>query len=126
MKRFDRIGTGRPAGDNINNCWICGKWQQVAFEHEEPIKKNKVKEIRGEYPVYLNLECAYINQRNTQVNIIQTPEDTKLMMREIKSTKGKRHMPMRHYKMYRMLPIAAPVEKRGNEFAEVLSSKISL
>ena len=44
------------------------------------------------------------------------------MMREIKNTKGKRRMPMRHYKMFRMLPIAAPVEKRGNEFAEVLST----
>lgn len=67
--------------------------------------------------MYLNLECASINQRKTRF-----AEDTKLMMREIKTTKGKRHIPMRHYKMYRMLPIAVPLEKRGNELAEVLST----
>jgi hypothetical protein len=33
--------------DNLDNCWICGKWKQVEFQLEIPRNKQLDKTIKG-------------------------------------------------------------------------------
>ena len=42
------------------------------------------------------------------------------MMREVRATKGKRRIPVRRYKTYRMLPIAPPEEKTDDDVTDGL------
>ena len=59
---------------------------------------NKENEVRGECPIYHNLELQIQGE-----NALHYPEEKKLMMREDKVKEGKTKM--RQYKLYRMLPI---------------------
>ena len=110
VKHFSRIGIPKQSigAENIDNCWICGKWKQVAFEFSEPAAKNKENEVRGECPIYHNLELQIEGE-----NVLHYPEEKKLMMREDKGKKGKTKV--RQYKLYRMLPIEAKTQKPRNQ-----------
>lgn len=56
----------------------------MAFEFREPAAKNKENEVRGECPIYHNLELQIEGD-----NALHYQGEQKLMMREDKSKKGK-------------------------------------
>jgi len=91
--------------DNIDNCWICGKWKQVEFQLEIPRDKQNDKTIKGQKPMYINLERG--NDTIRQDHLLEFEYEKKLMMKE---RIIKKHMPggttkkFRSYRLLRMLP----------------------